>query len=75
MVKTKVVWSKTDISTIINISNSQLANYISDEVKKKVDFKAGQQRFKDEQVIEMLKDMFPAKKDAEIRQMIGYSGE
>lgn len=72
MAKTKVFWSKTDISTMINVRNSQLSDYISESVKTKVNFKAGQQRFKDIEVIEILKDMFPAKKDAEIRQMIGY---
>lgn len=72
MAKTKVFWSKTDISTIINIRHSQLSDYISQAVKEKVNFRSGQQKFKDIEVIEILKDMFPAKNDAEIRQMIGY---
>lgn len=72
MKKTKVFWSKTDICTIINIRHSQLSDYISEEVKEKVKFRNGHQRFKDLEVLEILKDMFPAKKDAEIRQMIGY---
>lgn len=72
MIKTKVYWSKTDICSIINVRHTQLASYISEEVKQKVNFKSGQQRFKDLEVIEMLKDMFPAKNDAEIRQLIGY---
>ncbi len=72
MKKTKVNWSKTDICTIINVRHTQLSSYISEDVKRKVNFKSGQQRFKDSEVIEMLKDMFPAKNDAEIRKMIGY---
>ena len=74
MAKNKVLWSKTDISTIINVRHTQLSDYISDEVKKEVGFKQGHQRFKDREVILMLKDMFPAKEEREIRQMIGYSG-
>ncbi|MEA5426813.1 hypothetical protein [Arcicella lustrica] len=72
MAKTKVLWSKTDISTIVNISNTQLGNYISENVKTEIGFKAGQQRFKDIEVYKILKDMFPLRNDAEIKELIGY---
>lgn len=72
MMKHKVFWNKTDIATMINISHHSLAGYLSDSCKEQVGFKGGKQRFRDNEVLIMLKDMFPAKNDAEIRRMIGY---
>lgn len=70
--KTLVLWSKTDIATALNISHEQLNLYVSDKAKKSVDWQKGQMRFRDAQVLEILKDLFPAKTDAERRSMIGY---
>lgn len=72
MKKTLILWSKTDIATAINCSHEQLNYYLSDKVKKEVNWKYGQQRFRDIEVLAMLKDLFPAKSDAEIRHIIGY---
>jgi hypothetical protein len=70
--KTLVLWNKTDISTMLNISTEQLDRYLSEKVKESVKFNSHRIRFRDAQVLEMLADLFPAKTDAERREMIGY---
>ena len=67
-----VLWSKIDIATLLEIEPKQLNLYLSDNCKNLVKYRTGKQYFRDSQVIDILKDLFPAKNDAEIRQMIGY---
>ena len=67
-----VLWSKIDIATLLEIEPKQLKLYLSDNCKNLVKYRTGKQYFRDSQVIDILKDLFPAKNDAEIRQMIGY---
>ena len=71
----KPYWFKTTICTMIGVTTDILEDLISDETKKAVDWKKGIQKFKDGAVILILKDLFPAKNDAEIREMIGYKAQ
>ena len=70
--RTLVLWSKTDIATALNISHEQLNLYVSQKAKDCVEWKRGQQRFRDSEVLEILKDLFPAKSESERRDIIGY---
>ncbi len=70
--KMMILWNKTDISTALNISIEQLNKYLSEKVLKSVDWKKGQMRFRDAQVLEMLNDLLPAMSESERREIIGY---
>jgi hypothetical protein len=70
--KPPVLWTKIDIATLLEIEPKQLNLYISHTCKNLVNWTTGKQFFRDSQVIEILKDLFPAKNDMEIRAMIGY---
>ena len=68
-----VLWTKIDIATLLGIEPKQLNLYLSENCKTLVKWTNGKQYFRDSQVLDMLKDLFPAKNDAEIRLMIGYN--
>ncbi len=72
MKKKKVFWNKTDIMTPLGGLGKELENLISDEVKQKIGFKKGQQKFRDIEVFTIYKDMYPLKTDVEIKEMIRY---
>jgi hypothetical protein len=71
-IKPPVLWTKIDIAKFLDIEPKQLNLYLSDTCKEKIKWTNGKQYFRDIQVLEILKDLFPAKNDTEIRAMIGY---
>lgn len=72
MKKNKIFWNKTDICTMLDIRTVMLESYLSDACKALINLKSGQQRFRDIEVIIILEDVFPAKTQVEILEMIGY---
>ena len=68
----KVFFSKTDIMSALGGVGKELEFLISQEVKLKVGFKKGRQKFRDVDVFLIYKDMYPLKSDSEIKQMIQY---
>ncbi len=68
----KVRFNKTDIASICGIDPRNLEDYLSEQVKKQVEWKSGKCYFKDINVFEILKDIYPLKEDAEIKSLIKY---
>lgn len=70
--KYRPYWFKTNLCTLMGISLSELNTLVSDECKKRVNWKEGIQKFRDFQVTDILQDIFREKNTDEIRVMIGY---
>lgn len=72
--KAVLLFSKTMVCEILNVDYSDLKNCISEETKKKVEWRDGVQRFRDDQVFWIIKDFRRLATDAEIKQMIYPKG-
>lgn len=68
----KVFFTKTDIMSQIGGIGKELESLLSDDVKLKVGFKKGHQKFRDIDVFNIYKDMYPLKNETEIKEMIRY---
>jgi len=71
--KYRPYWFKSNLCTLMGITLNQLEELVSDECKTAVGWKEGIQKFRDYQVITILKDLFREMSMNEIRQMIGYN--
>lgn len=50
-------WSKTDIATVLNVDAENLSALISEEIKEKVSWAPGRQKFTPSKVFEIIKSL------------------